>query len=109
MKSIHDILSDAFREIKEQHGVALETVDFNVMRTMAGDAHHGFIEAETVVVPPGRSHEQVIHTKTPWKLEPADSVHVISDLDVQYDVCLVRDIGNEDNEDNEANARHIVH
>ena len=51
MKSMHEILSDAFRQIKEQHGVALESVDFNVIRTMAGDAHHGFIEAQTAMIP----------------------------------------------------------
>lgn len=58
MKSIFDILSDAFREVKEQHGVALKSVDFNLIGTLSGDAHHGFIETETVVVPTSRNHEQ---------------------------------------------------
>lgn len=36
---------------KEQHGAALESVDFNPVITVSGDAHREFIEAETVVLP----------------------------------------------------------
>lgn len=51
MKTIYEILSDAFIEIKDNHGIALETIDFNVIRRMDGDAHHGFIETEGCIVP----------------------------------------------------------